>query len=276
MMKSIAVLMTVYNRKQKTLRCLDNLHIQRLIEEYVVDVFLTDDGCTDGTIEAVLSKYPNIRIVSGDGTLFWNRGMYTAWSTAEKAKHYDYFFWLNDDTELEEDALITLLRASEEKSDKAIIVGVTSSISDKNIITYGGQNKEKRGYSIVYSRNRLVKCDTFNGNIVLVPSFVYKCIGMNDPYFHHSFGDIEYGLRASKYLIRSYVVPGILGVCDRNDPVPIFRKKGKSLFLRFKLLYSPLGHHPLEDFRLNSKYRSLLYAILVFIKLHINVFFTKK
>ena len=51
-MKQIAVLLTVFNRKEKTLLCLKNLYQQTLPNEYRIDIYLTNDGCTDGTPEA--------------------------------------------------------------------------------------------------------------------------------------------------------------------------------------------------------------------------------
>lgn len=42
------------------------------------DVFLVDDESTDGTSEAIKSEFPEVSIIKGDGSLFWNRGMYTA------------------------------------------------------------------------------------------------------------------------------------------------------------------------------------------------------
>ena len=65
MMKRIAVLLTVYNRRDKTLYCLDRLYHQENMDNYKVDVFLTDDGSTDGTSEAVCTKYPKVHIIKG-------------------------------------------------------------------------------------------------------------------------------------------------------------------------------------------------------------------
>ena len=70
----IAAIMTCHNRKNKTMACLKSLFT--IIPE--TDVYLTDDGSTDGTSEAVLYTYPNVHIISGDGNLYWNRGMYVA------------------------------------------------------------------------------------------------------------------------------------------------------------------------------------------------------
>ena len=51
-MKYCAVLLTVFNRKDKTLQCLSRLFDQLPVEDLQIDVFQTDDGCTDGTAEA--------------------------------------------------------------------------------------------------------------------------------------------------------------------------------------------------------------------------------
>ena len=68
-MMKIAVLMTVHNRKEKTLMCLDNLFRQKVPNDIAVEVYLTDDGCTDGTSEAVKIKYPNVHIINSSLTI---------------------------------------------------------------------------------------------------------------------------------------------------------------------------------------------------------------
>ena len=45
-MKRIAALLTVYNRCDTTLRCLRELEKQKLPQGFIVDIYLTDDGCT--------------------------------------------------------------------------------------------------------------------------------------------------------------------------------------------------------------------------------------
>ena len=115
-MKSIAVLLTVHNRKEKTLECLSYLYQQKIPEGYYFDVYLTNDGCTDGTPDAVKQHYPFVNIINGDGNLYWNRGMYKAWETASSTQNYDYYFWLNDDTTLKENALSILVSSSELKN----------------------------------------------------------------------------------------------------------------------------------------------------------------
>src|SRR5512138_1923464 len=117
-MKTIAALLTVHNRKHKTLLCLQSLYNQILTEGYKLDVYLTDDGCTDGTPEAIREEFPQVTIIKGDGSLFWNRGMYAAWTKATEIADYNYYLWLNDDTELFDDSLIELLDVSNKNYNK--------------------------------------------------------------------------------------------------------------------------------------------------------------
>lgn len=121
-MKTIAVLLTVFNRKEGTLRCLANLHKMNLPDECHMDVYLTNDGCTDGTPEAVRGQFPEVNVIDGDGTLYWNRGMYTAWEAAAKAYDYDYYLWFNDDTFLFPNCIEELLDDMTSVNNQAIVV----------------------------------------------------------------------------------------------------------------------------------------------------------
>lgn len=139
-MKTIAVLLTVFNRKDKTLQCLKRLYDLLPLDGYQVDVYLTDDGCTDGTPEAVAEQFPQVNVIHAKGDLFWNRGMWTAWDTATKAKDYDFYLWLNDDTFVYGNMLKVLTDAAVETNEKAIIVGATEN-TGHSCITYGGRLK---------------------------------------------------------------------------------------------------------------------------------------
>ena len=100
-MRRIAILMTVHNRKAKTLRCLASLKETSTPwrDAVFLKVFLTDDGSTDGTAEAIRAEdYPfDVRILPGDGNLFWNGGMIQSWKAAIGEGGWDGYLWLNDD-----------------------------------------------------------------------------------------------------------------------------------------------------------------------------------
>jgi GT2 family glycosyltransferase len=71
-----------------------------------------DDGSTDDTATAVSQRFPQVKILQGTGSLFWNGGMRIAF--AQALQHdYDYYLWLNDDTVLYPNALETLLTTAQ-------------------------------------------------------------------------------------------------------------------------------------------------------------------
>ncbi len=270
-MKSIAVLITVHNRRQKTLECLSSL-FQSKVDDADLSVYLVDDGSDDGTTAAVSKEFPFVKIIEGQGDLFWNRGMRLAWEFAAKNGH-DYYLWLNDDTLLMRDALVRLLSNSEKCKNASIIVGSTCSSKDDTTLSYGGRTKERNHPLIRPDEHLMKECDVFNGNIVLIPHSVFERVGFNDDYYRHSFGDFDYGIVASTKGVKSYIASGYYGFCGRNNPIPLFRRKCFSVFKRYRLLYSPLGYNPIEDFHFNKKFRPLGLCVWYFIKLHLNVLF---
>ena len=104
---SIASLTTVHNRKDTTIHCLKCLFDQKgCHNDFSFDVYLTDDGCTDGTAKAVTNLVNGaipLHIIQGDGSLFWAGGMRRCWKEALKRhKEWDYYLLLNDDVELQD------------------------------------------------------------------------------------------------------------------------------------------------------------------------------
>lgn len=268
-MKLIAVLLTVHNRKVKTLECLSYLFEQEISDEHTFDVYLTNDGCTDGTPEAVKQHYPSVNIIDGDGNLFWNRGMYKAWEEASKT-NYDFYIWLNDDTILEKNAFSILLNSSTKKNDQSIIVGSTNSIKSSEEITYGGRTHKK---GLIYPGHNLISCDYFNGNIVLIPESVYKVVGMNDYYFRHALGDFDYGLRAKKLGVDLFIAPGILGKCDEHESLSTWCNPNQPFAKRWKALRTPIGHNPEEFFIYEKRHNGIIKALFHYFTNHLRVLF---
>ncbi len=270
-MKSLAVLLTVHNRRDKTLKCLSILFRQIIPVGIVLDVFLTDDGSTDGTTEAVLEQFPKVHIIKGDGNLYWNRGMYVAWKAAVDYNDYDFYLWLNDDTYLYDDAIKYMLDTNLAQGRKSIIVGATCSATDPNNTTYGGFV----GKTKLQVNGSTQKVLAFNGNVVLIPKSVYKILGTNDPYFRHSFGDNDYGLRAKKAGISCYLTAKHVGICEEHERMIKCFDSAIPLGKRLKHFYSPLGMNPFEFFHMEKRSNGYPKALWVFMSTHLRVLFPK-
>ena len=219
---TIAVLMTCYNRKQKTIDSLNSLFSQAGCEDRSLSVYLVDDGSTDGTAAAVTAAYPQVKILQGDGSLFWNRGMHMAFAAA-LARDYDYYLWLNDDTLLYPAALAGLLQISADVvakgHDRAIIVGSTCD-PETGLLTYGGLERSDwyrpLRFPAVAPSAAPQRCETLNGNCVLIPKSVAGVVGNLDPAFTHYMGDVDYGLRTQKQGGTVWLAPGFSGTCSQN------------------------------------------------------------
>lgn len=268
-MTRIAVLITCHNRKEKTIASLKSLTNCQLPDFHAIDIFLVDDGSTDGTSEAIKIEFPLVHIIHGNGHLYWNRGMILAWETAIKENEFDFYLWLNDDTILFNNAIETMLNGSMKMNNERIIVGATCSELTKSI-SYGGFRLKNK---LLSPDGTWQRCDFFNGNIVLIPSCVFKSVGFLDHRFWHALGDIDYGLRALKLGFVHYLSPHFLGNCENHETDPVWYNKSFPMFKRLENLYTPLGNNTLEFFIFDRRHNGIFMAIFHFLTIHLRAIF---
>jgi GT2 family glycosyltransferase len=250
-MINIAVLLTVHNRKEHTLLCLNGLsHQIRTVNPFDVSIYLMDDGSTDGTAGAVRDNYPQVNICHGSGNLFWNGGMFWVFRKALMAG-FDYYLWVNNDTILFTDAMDRLIDTAIQFQNRAIVVGSTQNPETEQW-TYGGVIRKHPlrplKFSPVTPSEYPIPVHTMNGNCVLIPEAVAGRVGNLDPVFTHAMGDFDYGLRARKIGIPIIMAPGYYGFCEPNDP----HQKAPTLRTHLKKLFSPKGLPP-KDWRVFAK-----------------------
>lgn len=237
---TIAVLLTCFNRKELTLNCLKMLSKQKA-DNFTLDIYLVDDGCTDGTSQIVRAKFPDVNIIRGTGALYWNGGMRLAWQRALSTKP-DFYLWVNDDSFIYKDAVSNLLKSYENLIDKnqeagAILGSMVD--PDSKSLTYGGRAKAK-GMNplsigkIIQPVNEAIKCDFVNGNLTLIPRNTVDRIGILSDKFTHSMGDFDYGLRAKNAGLDCWVAPGVYGECSANPIKGSWQDKSLPISERIK------------------------------------------
>ena len=240
----IAVVIACHNRRDTTLRCLRSLHDQESAN-VAFDLFLLDDGSTDGTSMAVLEEFPQTHILPGTGQLFWGGGMRVGMQAA-LGSQFDFMLWLNDDVVLRPQAIIGMLKAYDDacqssEHDMNVVVGCMQD-PDTGMISYSGFLNSSRWHptrlhKVVPSRSEPKTCDTLNGNLVLLPRLVVDRIGIIDAAFPHQLGDIDYGYRVGRAGGKVFLAPGIAGHCASNPGRVL---PGKFLD-RLRYLASPRG-----------------------------------
>ena len=250
-MLRIAILMTVHNRKEKTLRCLDSIVSTLPSEGFVLKVFLTDDGSTDGTADAVLAQaFPfETEIITGDGNLFWNGGMISSWKAALAEGGWDGYLWLNDDTvvlpEFWEDIVAADAYALSTFGKRGIYVGSTKDL-DTGAFTYGGfvyTNKLTLKDKMLPPDGTFQECEAGHGNITYVAAEVVERQGIFCDKYLHGGTDHDYTYLAHKAGFPVLVLPHYAGGCRNDHPKDGGRRAFFELSLkeRFAAMKSPRG-----------------------------------
>lgn len=268
----IAVLLTCFNRKAKTLSCLKSL--LRTYDNFTrihgvrMAIFLTDDGCTDGTTQAALDVCRNteLHVITGDGKLFWAGGMRMAWreALAEEAKNehpWDFFLLLNDDTVLWPDALKTIwqthLYCMEHYSKPGIYSGITCREGHPEVITYSGDVFDSRAKGRWHRLNpsgipQMV--DQCNANILVVPRTIVDSVGIFHDGYIHGAADHDYCMQVRKAGFPALITADIAGECEydhiseKDECLQLMRM---SLSERKKYVYHPT--HSDKDYLLMVK-----------------------
>lgn len=118
------IVIPVYNRRELTLRCLDQLKWCAMLPDW--RILLVDDASTDGTAEAVRREHPHVTIVEGSGDLFWTGAMRLGMQRAVDLDA-DVIIWLNDDTNPDEASLRRISGIVREQPD--VVLASTSFVA---------------------------------------------------------------------------------------------------------------------------------------------------
>ena len=232
----IAVLLTCFNRRQKTVSCLASLGTayknynenNKEGRQLKIEIYLTDDGSSDGTADAAWSivDYAPLHILQGSGSLYWAGGMRFCWKEAMKRNNeWDFYLLLNDDTDLLSCAFSELLSThvySLNQTGKAgIYSGITCSKSNPKQLTYGGDVWVNHFLGTMRRLDKTdvpQRCDMTNANILLVPKEVVNRIGIFYEKYQHDNADSDYSNYANKKGVPVWVTAGYCGVCDYDHP----------------------------------------------------------
>lgn len=243
----IAILLTTFNRKDRTTSCLNSLQLAKLPSGISYDLFLTDDNSSDKTVEYLKIHYPNINIEVSEGNLFWARGMNVSWLRAIKKENYDGFLLLNDDVVLFEsfwDRLMETHQYCLNSYNNAGVYVLSTSNPITNELTYGGSSLIKKGFRFVLNlidpTNKPQVCDITNANILLVMRNVVNKIGVFDKKYIHGIADYDYSLSAKKAGFPVLLAPGYGGHCI-DDHGKNWMPQNSKLKDRIAYLYSPKG-----------------------------------
>jgi len=247
---NIAVLLTCHNRRAKTELCL--MSLKKALETYnkkadnniFIEIFLTDDGCTDGTSEAVREVFPDpkeLHVLQGDGNLFWAGGMRFAWDAALKvSSRWDYYLLINDDTIMLPELFYDLLRTDQYCLQKYGKHGVyTGFIRDPEThkVSFGGSTSK-----LLKPDAEPQECTVACANVMFFAQEVVDTIGTFDKRYVHGGCDYDYARMALGARIPVLTTYSFVGECEnehRKNRETEVNTAAMSFSQRKKYMYKP-------------------------------------
>jgi N-acetylglucosaminyl-diphospho-decaprenol L-rhamnosyltransferase len=221
---SVSVLMVSYETRELTCAAIASLfeRAARSISEIVV----LDNASTDGSAEAIATRFPGITVISSCDNLGFGRGM----NEAANASSGDYLLLLNPDTVIHDDVVADLVAFARRRPDAGIWGGLaldedgapnrTSALGLPSLYSYLCWGS---GFTSVFPRSRLFNPEILNcrlgdserevgvvtGCLLLLRRDLWTEIGGFDERYFMYGEDVDLCLRARRLGYRPAISPSI-------------------------------------------------------------------
>jgi GT2 family glycosyltransferase len=198
----VHALIPAHNNKPEVLQVLRCLERQRYGD---LEVLLVDDGSTDGTGEEVRRGFPRVRVLQGDGQLWWTGANVLGVSDVTKrAKEGDFILLLNNDVSMDDDYVGELVKCSEHLG--RAIVGSTIVDDERRDCMVAGLRLDRRlrvteqtDAAAIRESEYDDRVDVLPGRGTLVPLEVFRRTGtFNRRRLPHYGADYEFSIRARR------------------------------------------------------------------------------
>jgi len=213
----ISIICPIYNGLDYTKKCLSSLStaINNSCYKNNVSIIIVDDGSTDGTSEWINEKYPKIKVLKGDGNLWWS-GAVKLGAKYAVAKGTEYVLLINNDNIFSENFLDNIVLCAV-KNNLKIVGSKVHVLGSDEILAMGGYFDGKSGKHGLYRNIRELKrnnkigancyrVDWLGGMGTLIHRSVFEKIGYwDETNFPQYSGDTDFILRAKRNGIEAYV-----------------------------------------------------------------------
>jgi GT2 family glycosyltransferase len=247
----VAVVILTWDGKEDTLACLRSL---ANCPTERVSVIVVDNGSTDGTAAAVRDAHPSVRVIENRENLGFAEGNNVGIRHALK-EGADCILLLNNDTTLAEDTLSVLVEELSRHPDAAAVSPLIYFYSPPDLIWYAGAtfdpSKGRSGRVTQYGERGVVDrttrtTDRVTGAAMIVPSDVFREVGLLDSRLFLHFEDVEWSLRARAAGYSIYFAPRAelwhkVSAATGGEHSPVISYYGTRNHLEICRRYAPLG-----------------------------------
>ena len=217
----ITAVIPIHNGLPHIIDCINSLELQRC-DDFDLRILVVDDASTDNSADKICTRFKEVEIITGDGTLWWT-GAIIAGSRKALDDGADYIFWINHDDILETAALQKLLEFSERHPNVIAACGVLDNTSEQILCGYSLNllkwyiKPQIVQLSNFLSPSFVLRCDLNGAHGILIPKILFaqgKAI-IRPNIFPHYCGDFDFYFQARKLGYYPYIVGNAL---VRNDP----------------------------------------------------------
>ena len=200
----VFVLIPAHNERENVFKLLECIRKQSYRDFSVV---LVDDGSTDETVDFVRKGFPEVKILKGNGNLWWTGANFLGIDFIFKiAKTDDFILLLNNDLTIQKDYVEKLVEASLENG-RAVVGSTTVDCSNPANLTAGMWMDKSLRIEVNRDPNAIHRTkidkevDVLSGRGTLVPIEVFQKIGnFNKRKLPHYGADNEFFIRKRKII----------------------------------------------------------------------------
>lgn len=195
-MPEISVVIVTWNGREHLEMCLTAVAAQRGVD---CETILVDNGSTDGTVEFVRERFPDVRLVP----LATNRGFAGGNNAGARAARGRYLAFLNNDTLADPGWLLALRDGLDEANGTAFTTSRIVYMHDPSVIDSAGDGLTRAGGAFKRFHGGPASaaddsCEVFGacGAAFLMSAPVFEELGGFDEDFFASYEDVDLSYRA--------------------------------------------------------------------------------
>ncbi|HEX2768114.1 MAG TPA: glycosyltransferase family 2 protein, partial [Geobacteraceae bacterium] len=207
----VTAVIPIFNSKNETLAFLESM---ANVTYANLSITVVDDGSTDGSAQAIAERFPGVKIITGDGNLWWSGA--TNLGVKDAQEHAtDFILTINND-DVVDPGFIEPLVETAVKNPRSLVNSIARDYDERSFISsfggeiewFVGEIRDRTSRRDTYDPDCLREGDFLTGNSTLVPAGAYQEIGFYDHVNCPQYiGDAEFSLRARKRGYRLLLEP---------------------------------------------------------------------
>ena len=260
----VAIIILTWNKKEYVLTLLGCI---KELDYKNYDVIVVDNASEDGTVEALRKSYPDVHIIVNSENLGGTGGFNTGMKYALGKDVYDYLWLLDNDVEVDTQALSKLVDVIESSKEIAIAGSAMYDLTDKDKLL-------ELGYFIELEKGRFINnvpdesteqeytiVDSVSSCSLCVSTQAISDVGIWDESFFIYCDDVDWNIRFGQKGYKTASVPS-----SKIWHVPWLFKIGftTAYYSNRNMMYLMSKHIPFPKRILSISYKELSLIILSF------------